>query len=133
MTFPFNTLRKLKWNEMGYMKNQRARVIIGKISAGILTLMLVGCNSTHPKAAITAEQAGTIAMQLANDKAFSLYHCRPFQGGQPARFETGHWIWFTRQGFGHADFEAQVELAANGAANKSDCGVMVNIFDSREY
>jgi hypothetical protein len=118
---------------MGFMKNQRAKGRIGKISAGVLALILVGCISTHPKAAITAEQAGTIAMQLANDKAFSLYHCRPFQGGQPARFVAGRWIWFARQGFGHADFEAQVELAANGTANKSDSGVMVNIFDSRQY
>jgi hypothetical protein len=112
------------------MKNQRTK---GKISAGIWALMLVGCISTHPKATITAEQAGTIAMQLANDKAFSLYHCRPFQAGQPARFVAGHWIWFAWEGFGHTDIEAQVELAANGTANKVGCNVTVNILDNREY
>jgi hypothetical protein len=118
---------------MRYMKNQRAKGKTGKISAGILALMLVGCISTHPKAAITAEQAGTIATQLANDKAFSLYHCRPFQDGQPARCVAGHWIWIARQGLGHTDIEAHVKLAANGVANKGDCSVMVNVFDNQEY
>jgi hypothetical protein len=38
---------------------------------------------------LTAEQAKTVAMRLANDKASTLYHCQPFRDGQPARFVAG--------------------------------------------
>jgi len=66
---------------------------------------------TRPSASLTAEQAKAAAMRLANDQAFSLYHCRPFHDGQPAQFVAGHWLWVEQQGFGHSDIQATVELA----------------------
>jgi PBP1b-binding outer membrane lipoprotein LpoB len=45
----------------------------------ILTLLLVGCPSTRQSASPTAEQAKTVAMRLANDKAFTVYHCQSLE------------------------------------------------------
>jgi uncharacterized protein YcfL len=45
----------------------------------IFTLLLVGCASTRQSASLTAEQAKTVAMRLANDKAFTLYHCESLE------------------------------------------------------
>ncbi len=42
---------------------------------------------------LTADQAGTLARQLANETSQSLYHCQPFRNGQPARFVQGRWLW----------------------------------------
>jgi hypothetical protein len=94
----------------------------------ILTLLLVGCASTRQKASLTAEQAKMVAIQLANDRASTLYHSQPFRGSQPARFEAGHWVWVGRQGYGHGDIEALVELAADGSTNS----VYLKLLDSRD-
>jgi hypothetical protein len=93
----------------------------------VVMLLLVGCKSTRQSASLTAEQAKTTAMRLANDQAFALYHCRPFHDGQPTRFVAGHWLWVERQGFGHGDIQATVELAADGLTHK----VEVHILDSQ--
>ena len=93
----------------------------------VVMLLLVGCTSTRPSAALTAEQAKTAAMRLANDQAFTLYHCRPFHDGQPARFVAGQWLWVERQGFGHGDIQATVELAADGSTRK----IEVQVLDSQ--
>jgi hypothetical protein len=69
---------------------------------------------------LTAEQARTLAMRLANEKMDALYHYQPFQDGQPPRFEAGHWIWTGSQGFGTGDIQARVELAADGSSNSVD-------------
>jgi hypothetical protein len=94
----------------------------------IVTLLLVGCASTRQHASLTAEQAKMVAIQLANDKASTLYLSRPFRGSQPARFEGGHWVWVGRQGYGHGDIEATVELAADGSTNS----VCLKLLDSRD-
>ena len=93
----------------------------------IFTLLLVGCASTRQSASLTAAQAKSVAMRLANDKASILYHCQPFRDGQPARFVAGHWVWMGRQGYGHDDFQATVEIAANGSTNSVD----VQLLDSK--
>ena len=93
----------------------------------VVTLLLVGCTSTRPSASLTAEQAKTVAMRLANDQAFTLYHCRPFHDGKPAQFMAGHWLWVERQGFGHSDIQATVELAADDSSHK----VEVQVLDSQ--
>ena len=59
-------------------------------------------------------------MRLANDKVATLYHSQPFVAGQPAQFVAGHWLWVARQGFGHGDIQATVELALDGSTNKVD-------------
>jgi hypothetical protein len=93
------------------------------------TLFLVGCEtSTRPSALLTAEQAQRISVQLANDKASTLYHCQPFGSGQPAHFAQGRWVWADRQGYGNGDIEAAVELAANGSTNDVD----LKLLDSRQ-
>jgi hypothetical protein len=86
----------------------------------LLALLLIGCATTQKNASLTAEQAHTLAMQLANDNANTLYHCRPFRDGQPPRFESGHWVWMQQQGHGHSDIQATVELAADGSTHKVD-------------
>jgi hypothetical protein len=93
----------------------------------VVTLLLVGCTSTRPSASLTAEQAKAVAMRFANDQAFTLYHCRPFHDGQPAQFVAGHWLWVERQGFGHSDIQATVELAADDSSHK----VEVQVLDSQ--
>jgi uncharacterized protein YcfL len=92
----------------------------------ILSLLLAGCASSQPGAGLTAEQARTLAMQLANDKAATLYHCQPFHDGQPARFAEGRWVWTDRRGVGHEDVQVTVELAADGSTNRVD----LELFDS---
>ena len=79
-----------------------------------VALLLAGCTSTQPSASLTAEQAKTLAMQLANAKASTIYHRQPFHDGQPASFVSGHWIWTAK---GSGDVEAKVELSADGSTN----------------
>jgi uncharacterized protein YcfL len=92
----------------------------------IFAILLVGCASTQPGASLTAEQAKTVAMRLANDKAFTLYHCQPFRDGQPARLVAGHWVWVDQQGFGLGDIQATVELAADGSTHSVDLKLLVS-------
>jgi hypothetical protein len=92
-----------------------------------LTFILVGCESSRQGASLTADQAKTLAMRLANDKAATLYHSQPFVAGQPAQFVSGHWLWVAQQGFGHGDIQATVELAVDGSTNS----VGLQLFDSQ--
>jgi len=93
----------------------------------LFAFLIAGCGSLQPKASLTAEQARTVAMQLANVKANALYHCQPFQDGQPVRFVQGHWMWTENRGLGQGDIEAMVELAADGSTNS----VKVEFLDNR--
>jgi hypothetical protein len=93
----------------------------------IVTLLLVGCTSTRPSASLTAEQAKTVAMRLANDKADKLFHHRPFQDSQPAHFAAGRWIWTDSHGVGLEDFQARVELAADGSTNSVDIKLLDDV------
>lgn len=86
----------------------------------ILALVLIGCKSSPQSASLTTEQATTIALRLANDKASILYQRQPFADGQPAKIVSGHWLWVARQGFGHSDIQARVELAMDGSTNHVD-------------
>ena len=86
----------------------------------IFSFLLIGCESSRRSASLTAEQATTVAVRLANDKAFTLYHCQPFRDGQPARFVAGQWVWVDLQGLGHGDIQATVQLAADGSTNSVD-------------
>jgi hypothetical protein len=45
----------------------------------IFTLLLVGGTSTRQSASLTTEQAKTVSMRLATDKAFTLYHCQSLE------------------------------------------------------
>lgn len=92
----------------------------------IFTALLIGCQSSRPGAPLSAGQAGKLAVQLANESAFTLYHCQPFVTGQPAQLTGGHWRWSERQGFGHGDIHATVELAANGSTNKVSLQLLTN-------
>jgi hypothetical protein len=91
------------------------------------TLFLVGCTRTHQSPSLTAEQAKTVALRLANEKAASVYHSQPFRDGQPAQFVAGRWLWVERQGYGHGDIQVTVELAADGSTNSVD----LQLLDSR--
>jgi hypothetical protein len=76
--------------------------------------------TAEKSASLTAEQAKTVAMRLANDKALTLYHCQPFRDGQPARFVAGQWVWVDLQGLGHGDIQDTLQLAADGSTNSVD-------------
>jgi hypothetical protein len=95
-------------------------------SAIAITVLLMGCRRSPSAAALTAPQAQTLATQLANQKADTLFHRRPFRDSQPAQFEAGRWVWTVSQGWGLADFRAKVELAANGSTNSVD----IQLFDN---
>jgi hypothetical protein len=92
----------------------------------VLAFILIGCKNSR-QSALTSEQATITAMRLANDKASTLYQRQPFVAGQPAQFVADHWLWVARQGFGHGDIEATVELAADGSTNS----VYLQLFDSQ--
>ena len=90
-------------------------------------LLLVGCRTgARQGSSLNAEQARTVALQLANDKAFELYHCQPFHDGPPARFAQGRWVWTDREGYGICDFEAKVDLAADGSSHTVDLKLLDN-------
>jgi uncharacterized protein YcfL len=92
-----------------------------KISViAVFALLLIGCESSRQSASLTPEQAKAMAIRLANDKAATLYHSQPFQDGQPARLVAGRWVWTDTRGFGLADIQATVELAADGSTNHVD-------------
>ncbi len=93
----------------------------------VFALLLVGCRTgARQGSSLNADQARTTALQLANDKAFELYHCQPFHDGPPARFTQGRWVWIDRQGYGKSDFEVVVELAANGSPRMVDLKLLDN-------
>lgn len=92
-----------------------------------LWLLLVGCTSSRQGSSLTAEQAKTLALRLANNKATADYHCQPFRDGQPAQFRAGYWVWTEREAYGLGDIEARVELAPDGSPHK----VELRLLDSR--
>jgi len=86
----------------------------------LVALLFAGCTSSQKNAPLTAVQAQTLAMGLANDKADTLFHRRPFQDGQPAQLDSGRWLWTDSRGAGLLYFRARVELAADGSTNSVD-------------
>jgi hypothetical protein len=92
----------------------------------VLAVLVAGCASSPPGPALTAEQAASLAVQLANDKASTFYRIQPFHDGRPAQFTARHWIWTDRRGVGQMDMQVTVELAADGSTNCVD----LRVFDS---
>ena len=92
----------------------------------LFAFLFVGCESVPPKASLTLEQARTTAIGLANARADVLYHCQPFQDGQPVQFVQGRWVWTDNRGLGHGDIEARVELAADGSTNSVKVVFLLN-------
>ena len=62
----------------------------------------------------TAAEAGALAEQLANEKAWVLYKCQPFHDGPAAELVQGHWGWHDLRGHRSFDVEATVKFAADG-------------------
>jgi tetratricopeptide (TPR) repeat protein len=75
----------------------------------------------------TAAEAGALAEQLANEKAWVLHKCQPFHDGPPAEFAQGHWVWDELRGYRVFHVEAKVKFAADGT--NPDVDVM--LLDSR--
>jgi len=91
------------------------------LSIAISVLLLAGCESSRTNnTRITAEQAASQCVQLANDKADTTFHRRPFENKLPAQFEDGRWVWNGSQGVGTLDYQAKVQLAADGSTNSVD-------------
>jgi hypothetical protein len=93
----------------------------------VLVVFLAGCSTRmRQRPNLSADQADTLALKLANEKALTIYNCQIFQDARTARFVQGHWVWTQRQGFGHCDLEATVKLAPDGSTNAVD----VKLLDS---
>ena len=92
----------------------------------LFAFTLVGCRSLPPAGSLTPAQAGALSVRLANAKAEVLYSHQPFQGGLPAEFESGHWFWSEKRGFGSADICAVVDLAADGSTNNVSIEMDIN-------
>ena len=73
--------------------------------------------------ALSANQAARLAIQLANTKAQATYQRQPFHDGQPASFVAGHWVW---RELAPGDFEATVELSADGSTNSVAINILSN-------
>jgi hypothetical protein len=108
------------WSLGGYTQFMKTSLIL------VLAFILVGCVSSRQSALLTTEQATTIAMRLANDKASRLYQHKPFVTGRSAQFVAGHWLWVAQQGFGLGDIQVRVELAADGSTNSVDLQLFEN-------
>jgi hypothetical protein len=89
----------------------------------IFAFTFIGSESSRPNASLTPEQAQTLAIRLANDKASAICHRQPFHEGERAAFESDHWVW--RQ-LAQGDIEATVRLAADGSTNGVDINVLSN-------
>jgi hypothetical protein len=92
-----------------------------------VAFLLAGCESWKSASSLTSAQARAMAVQLANAKAVTLYHCQPFQDRHPAQYTRRHWVWTERCGYGQGDFEARVELASDGSTNSVSVQLMSNI------
>ena len=93
----------------------------------LFAFTLAGCRSLPPAGSLTPVAASALSVQLANAKAEVLYSHQPFQGGQPAEFEAGHWAWSEKCGFGTGDIRAVVDLAADGSTNNVSIEMDVNL------
>ena len=92
-------------------------------------VFLVGCTSSRQAASISREQAGTLAVRFANDKAFAQYRCRPFRDTQSIHFTADHWTWTDRQGIGRGDIEAKVEIASNGTVRSVEIQLLEGVLE----
>ena len=81
-------------------------------------LLFAGCESSPKSATLTAEQATSLAIRLANDKAREQGFYGSFTNGQPADFVAGHWIWHSHVETPGRRYDATVELAADGSTNR---------------
>lgn len=92
-------------------------------------LAMLGCTTSEQTDAVrlNAEQAKSLAVQLANQQAHVLYQCQPFHNGPEPQFSDGRWVWTDRQACGESDVEATVSFAADGSSRK----VKVLLLDSR--
>jgi hypothetical protein len=97
-----------------------------RLLVAVLGVILVGCASSRPSASLTPEQAKTLALRLANDKASAVCHRQPFHDGQPATFVSGRWVW---RELAPGDVEATVELARDGSTNN----VAINILSDSNF
>ena len=80
-----------------------------------LLVILAGCSTTATHTGkLTADEAGSLALRLANEQAQTLYNCQPFHNASPARFLQGHWSWYQSKGLGLGDIEATVEFGPDG-------------------
>jgi hypothetical protein len=90
----------------------------------LLTLALVGCSAVrHQSATLTNEKASELARGLADAKAQALYDCQPFTDGA-ARFDNRLRVCHDQSGRGLFDYEATVELAADGTARRVDVDLL---------
>ncbi len=100
----------------------------------ISLMLLAGCVnvSTRSTGTFTNKQALVLALQLANDKAFELYKCRPFTEGALPRLLAGRWVWTDEQAYGQGDIQSKVSFLPDGSDRYVDVKLLVNS-DMREF
>jgi len=85
----------------------------------LFALLLVGCASSPKSAQLTPEQATSLAIRLAGEKAREQGFYGSFQNGQSANFVAGHWVWHSHvEATSTSRYDATVELAADGSTNQ---------------
>jgi hypothetical protein len=92
-----------------------------------VALFLMGCVTSRQSASLNPEQATTMALKLANDKAQAVYHCQPFHDGVHVCFIRDRWEWSAQTGMGTGDVEATVVLAEDGSTNQVSFQTLVNM------
>ena len=76
-------------------------------------------------AALTAQEAGTLACNMANARAKELYGCEPFRDPPPARTDEAGWVWTDCRAHGRTDLEAKVRLAPDGSEQNIEVIVLL--------
>ncbi len=93
-----------------------------------LAVALIGCSGGKPRGtALNAQQANSLALRLANEKAQAVLNIEPFRPDPSAQVLQGRWVWNERRGLGFTDVEAIVSFAPDG----SDPIVSVVLLDTR--
>lgn len=85
----------------------------------LFAFVFIGCGNPPKKAALTAEEAKTLAAKLAYEKAIETYHYNMFNTNfcPEAHLANGRWIWRNAGGHGAGAYYAVVELALDGSTN----------------
>jgi hypothetical protein len=86
---------------------------------------LLLANKAEDNTEVTAEQAGALAMRLADKKARTLYgSTQLIREGDPAKLVAVHWIWtYHKLDPANHEINAKVELLLNGPPQSIDVSV----------
>ena len=88
------------------------------VAVFLLAFVFVGCQSPPTRAALTEEQATSLAEKLASDKIYNWSQAPELH--PKADLVDGRWIWKTVRRNYHGDYSVTVGLAVDGSTNSVD-------------